>query len=303
MPVPVPQQRAVPAVETTHVADLTLLVIEDDPAGTFTVPELPAAAGDPGAHPHRPQPDRGGPAPHGRRRLHPAGPGSAAQQRDTRRARASRGLQSSPPSSTSCGSRHATPSSRSPRRTTPSWPPRRCVSAPRTISSAASSTDGCSPAPSATPSNANAPTWRSTSSPSRNCAPRRTPDWNADCCPPPPPGLRPPLRRPLPPRTQPRAARRGLLRHGAYARRHRSRDDRRRLRPRPGRGGARRRTAHSVAGIDAHAASAGTSCSPHSSRSWSTSGRARRSSRRSAPSTSLPTGATPVSAWRGTPRR
>ncbi|GAA3478499.1 fused response regulator/phosphatase [Streptomyces yanii] len=45
MPVPVPQQRAVPAVETTHVADLTLLVIEDDPAGTFTVPELPAAAG------------------------------------------------------------------------------------------------------------------------------------------------------------------------------------------------------------------------------------------------------------------
>ncbi|WP_392671887.1 PP2C family protein-serine/threonine phosphatase [Streptomyces sp. LN785] len=45
MPVPVPQQRAVPAAETTHVAHLTLLVIEDDPAGTFTVPELPAAAG------------------------------------------------------------------------------------------------------------------------------------------------------------------------------------------------------------------------------------------------------------------
>ncbi|WP_411088369.1 PP2C family protein-serine/threonine phosphatase [Streptomyces sp. 061-3] len=45
MPVPVPQQRDAPAAETTHVAHLTLLVIEDDPAGTFTVPELPAAAG------------------------------------------------------------------------------------------------------------------------------------------------------------------------------------------------------------------------------------------------------------------
>ncbi|MFF2330087.1 MULTISPECIES: PP2C family protein-serine/threonine phosphatase [unclassified Streptomyces] len=45
MPVPVPQQRAVPAAEATHGADLTLLVIEDDPTGTFTVPELPATAG------------------------------------------------------------------------------------------------------------------------------------------------------------------------------------------------------------------------------------------------------------------
>ncbi|GHB27713.1 MULTISPECIES: PP2C family protein-serine/threonine phosphatase [Streptomyces] len=45
MPVPVPQQRTVPAAETTHGADLTLLVITDDPAGTFTVPELPSAAG------------------------------------------------------------------------------------------------------------------------------------------------------------------------------------------------------------------------------------------------------------------
>ncbi|MFE4647416.1 PP2C family protein-serine/threonine phosphatase [Streptomyces sp. NPDC056707] len=45
MPVPVPQQRVAPTSETTHVAHLTLLVIEDDPAGTFTVPELPAAAG------------------------------------------------------------------------------------------------------------------------------------------------------------------------------------------------------------------------------------------------------------------
>ncbi|MFI8433597.1 PP2C family protein-serine/threonine phosphatase [Streptomyces sp. NPDC079020] len=42
MPVPVPQQRAVPAAETTHGADLTLLVIEDDPAGTIAVPELSA---------------------------------------------------------------------------------------------------------------------------------------------------------------------------------------------------------------------------------------------------------------------
>ncbi|MDF6043927.1 fused response regulator/phosphatase [Streptomyces sp. JH14] len=45
MPVPVPQQRTAPAAEATRVAHLTLLVIEDDPAGTFTVPELPAAAG------------------------------------------------------------------------------------------------------------------------------------------------------------------------------------------------------------------------------------------------------------------
>ncbi|MFE9910930.1 PP2C family protein-serine/threonine phosphatase [Streptomyces clavifer] len=45
MPVPVPQQRTVPAAEATHGADLTLLVITDDPAGTFTVPELPSAAG------------------------------------------------------------------------------------------------------------------------------------------------------------------------------------------------------------------------------------------------------------------
>ncbi|MER6230408.1 SpoIIE family protein phosphatase [Streptomyces sp. NPDC001616] len=45
MPVPVPQQRAVPAAETTHGADLTLLVIEDDPAGTFAVPELSSTAG------------------------------------------------------------------------------------------------------------------------------------------------------------------------------------------------------------------------------------------------------------------
>ncbi|ROQ67264.1 serine phosphatase RsbU (regulator of sigma subunit) [Streptomyces sp. 840.1] len=45
MPVPVPQQRSAPAAENSYGADLTLLVIEDDPAGTLTVPELPAAAG------------------------------------------------------------------------------------------------------------------------------------------------------------------------------------------------------------------------------------------------------------------
>ncbi|WP_328905017.1 fused response regulator/phosphatase [Streptomyces sp. NBC_00234] len=45
MPVPVPQQRAVPAAEATYGADLTLLVIEADPTGTFSVPELPSAAG------------------------------------------------------------------------------------------------------------------------------------------------------------------------------------------------------------------------------------------------------------------
>ncbi|MEU5714929.1 fused response regulator/phosphatase [Streptomyces sp. NPDC020403] len=45
MPVPVPQQRAASAAEAAHGTDLTVLVIEDDPAGTFTVPELPSAAG------------------------------------------------------------------------------------------------------------------------------------------------------------------------------------------------------------------------------------------------------------------
>lgn len=45
MPVPVPQQRDVPAAETHHGADLTVLVIEDDPAGSITGPELSAAAG------------------------------------------------------------------------------------------------------------------------------------------------------------------------------------------------------------------------------------------------------------------
>ncbi|MGW6455373.1 PP2C family protein-serine/threonine phosphatase [Streptomyces sp. NPDC055078] len=83
MPVPVPRQRKVPVAETTHAGapgtaaasgsgsgtrgqdpasgtagatggsgttssgfgDLTLLVIEDDPAGSFSVPELPDAAG------------------------------------------------------------------------------------------------------------------------------------------------------------------------------------------------------------------------------------------------------------------
>ncbi|HET6359244.1 fused response regulator/phosphatase [Streptomyces sp.] len=58
MPVPVPRQRGVPAAETAHGSagpsmssgagssgDLTLLVIEDDPAGTLSVPELLDAAG------------------------------------------------------------------------------------------------------------------------------------------------------------------------------------------------------------------------------------------------------------------
>ncbi|MFF2013367.1 PP2C family protein-serine/threonine phosphatase [Streptomyces sp. NPDC058195] len=45
MPVPVPQHDADAAAEASHDAVLTLLVIEDDPAGTFTAPELPAAAG------------------------------------------------------------------------------------------------------------------------------------------------------------------------------------------------------------------------------------------------------------------
>lgn len=64
MPVPVPRQRGVPLAETAHGRagsggspvgstggsssggdHLTLLVIEDDPAGTFTVPELLDAAG------------------------------------------------------------------------------------------------------------------------------------------------------------------------------------------------------------------------------------------------------------------
>ncbi|MEW1615103.1 MULTISPECIES: SpoIIE family protein phosphatase [unclassified Streptomyces] len=45
MPVPVPQQRDAPAAETNHGGDLTVLVIEDDPAGSITGPELSAAAG------------------------------------------------------------------------------------------------------------------------------------------------------------------------------------------------------------------------------------------------------------------
>ncbi|MFD3958670.1 MULTISPECIES: PP2C family protein-serine/threonine phosphatase [Streptomyces] len=48
-PVPVPPQRDVPAAETGpaagHTADLTVLVIEDDPASGITGPELSAAAG------------------------------------------------------------------------------------------------------------------------------------------------------------------------------------------------------------------------------------------------------------------
>ncbi|MYY03288.1 MULTISPECIES: response regulator [unclassified Streptomyces] len=45
MPVSVPQPCSAPAAETSSGAGLTLLVIEDDPAGTFTAPELSAAAG------------------------------------------------------------------------------------------------------------------------------------------------------------------------------------------------------------------------------------------------------------------
>ncbi|MGW2593158.1 PP2C family protein-serine/threonine phosphatase [Streptomyces sp. NPDC001515] len=45
MPVPVPQQRSASAAEPGNGTDLTLLVIEDDPSGTITVPELSAAAG------------------------------------------------------------------------------------------------------------------------------------------------------------------------------------------------------------------------------------------------------------------
>ncbi|MFB7917953.1 PP2C family protein-serine/threonine phosphatase [Streptomyces sp. NPDC056061] len=45
MPVPAPQSHPLHAAENSHGTDLTLLVIEDDPAGAFTVPELRAAAG------------------------------------------------------------------------------------------------------------------------------------------------------------------------------------------------------------------------------------------------------------------
>ncbi|MEV5601654.1 SpoIIE family protein phosphatase [Streptomyces sp. NPDC052299] len=45
MPVPEPQPCSAPAAESSSGAGLTLLVIEDDPAGTFTAPELSAAAG------------------------------------------------------------------------------------------------------------------------------------------------------------------------------------------------------------------------------------------------------------------
>lgn len=49
MPVPVPRQRTAPVAETapggTTGGDLTLLVIEDDPAGTLSVPDLLDASG------------------------------------------------------------------------------------------------------------------------------------------------------------------------------------------------------------------------------------------------------------------
>ncbi|MDK0521110.1 response regulator [Streptomyces sp. ML-6] len=45
MPVSIPQQGEAPAADASFGSDLVLLVIGDDPAGTFTVPELPAAAG------------------------------------------------------------------------------------------------------------------------------------------------------------------------------------------------------------------------------------------------------------------
>ncbi|MER6501273.1 fused response regulator/phosphatase [Streptomyces sp. NPDC001455] len=44
MPVPEPQEQTPLAAEPSPATGLTLLVIEDDPAGTFTVPELPASA-------------------------------------------------------------------------------------------------------------------------------------------------------------------------------------------------------------------------------------------------------------------
>ncbi|MET9916276.1 SpoIIE family protein phosphatase [Streptomyces sp. NPDC006435] len=45
MPVSIPQQCEATAADASFGSDLVLLVIGDDPAGTFTVPELPAAAG------------------------------------------------------------------------------------------------------------------------------------------------------------------------------------------------------------------------------------------------------------------
>lgn len=45
MPVPEPQHHAAPAADASKGADLTLLVIEADPTGTFGGPELPSAAG------------------------------------------------------------------------------------------------------------------------------------------------------------------------------------------------------------------------------------------------------------------
>lgn len=168
MPVPVPQQRAVPAAETNHGADLTLLVIEDDPAGTFAVPDLSSTTGARvRVRTARNLTEAG--------RLLTDDVDCILLDLDLEAAALPAGVRadspddgaatrtSSPPSSTSCGSRRATPSSPSPRRTTPSGPPRPYGSGPRTTSSAASSTDASSAAPSGTPWSASAPTSPSTS--------------------------------------------------------------------------------------------------------------------------------------------
>ena len=116
-------------------------------------------------------------------------------------------------------------------------------------------------------------------------------------------GLRPAVRRPLPARPLPRPARRRLLRHRPHPGRHRARHDRRRLRARPRRGGARRGAADRLAGADVRRAVRRRTAGHTAAGAGARARRATRSSRRCARSTSPPTAAAPGSAWPATRRR
>lgn len=162
MPVPIPRQRAIPAVESgqaqaaqrggpstdqtphkeatvdNHAAttNLTLLLIEDDPGGATVIPELQDSAGRP-------------------IRVRTARNLTEAARLLTDDvhcilldlALPAPGRGGDDESSPCCGmcwsSRPGTPSSRSPRPVTPNAAPKRCASAPRTTFSGMNWTAGC----------------------------------------------------------------------------------------------------------------------------------------------------------------